>query len=133
MSSIHEWPFQIDDFEIPSKEDFTPLFWLIFSFILGIIFSPLSFGFLFLIFSFIPFEIYVAYKNYKFIGPEFIFWRGAYIFATVVGFILGRIIIVDDHSPFRFDYKEKDHSKKYYYDSKKYSKHHKKHLWCYNN
>lgn len=114
ISVNQKWPYQVEDFKIPSKDDFTPFFWLVFSFAFGIIFSPFSYGFLFLIISFIPFEMYMAYRNYKTIGPEYIFWRGAYIFATVVGFLLGRIMIVDDDLPFRSRY-EDNKNKKYFY------------------
>jgi len=85
------------------------IFWIIFSFAIGVIFSPFSYGFAFLIgFALVSSLASIAYNRNS--TPLIVFG----IFSvTILGFLIGRAVIKDDWSPFRMDYSlEKDDKKK---------------------
>ena len=88
-----------------SWDEFIPShigFQFTFAFVLGLIFSPFSWGLLFLIIFFVIWELmlFAYYRDYSF---DYFTSRAVIIAAYFLGFIVGRLAI-GDHYPARWNY-----------------------------
>ena len=88
----------------------SPVFWLVFSFTIGVVLSPFSFGFVFLIAFLLLFSLAsIAYNGntYRSTNQAYLFLLGFFA-VSVLGFLIGRTAVKKDWSPFRMDYRSED-------------------------
>ena len=93
---------------------YTPLFQIIFAFVLGILFSPYSKGILFLVIFILLFELwYSYYNNFDYYGINGSL-RPALILYSIFGFLVGRTFVCLDFNPIRGDYNDDDEVKNHF-------------------
>ncbi len=109
------------------------VFWLVFSFTIGVIFSPFAYGFVFLI----GFAIVFALAGIVYGGDMYHDKNRAvlFIFAifsiSILGFLIGRAAVTDDRSPFRSDYSlEDDNNKKQWEEDEEKNEYDHEHELC---
>lgn len=109
------------------------VFWLVFSFTIGVIFSPFSYGFIFLIGFAIVFALAgIAYGGDMYHDKKRAFLIIFAIFSiSILGFLIGRAAVTEDHSPFRPDYSlEEDNDKKQWEEDEEKNEYDHEHELC---
>ena len=87
------------------KIDDEYLFQFLFTFIIAFILSAISLGFFFFIFIYFILEVFHFYR-YGRADPYYVLLRFSIFLFGVFGFVLGRILLMNDHNPFRHSFHE---------------------------
>jgi hypothetical protein len=105
---------------------FSVPFQIIYSFVIGLVLSPFSFGFIFFILSSGINEFWYAYRISGKYNNYHLFYRFGIFCVGLLGFLVGRTIICKDRYPFRGIYDESICSEQIHKDYKKIRKKYRK-------